>query len=144
MHLCLSMQGFQSLLTAMVLKPVDKLSDEEAPNKPTTPKKGEQGKMLPKSKPKAKGKAKPASSGSTPKKENQSKSPAKKPAGAIPMKRPASKESDEQPLKVYKCQYKNGKFGFKWNNREQYSVAHLQPMAFCNMFVFVFWKVNTI
>lgn len=134
------MQGFHTLLCAMVLQPVESLSDDGAANdaassanpvtKSVDPKKPDSKKNQP---PKQ---TKPPKTAKSPKEKpvsKKGKNPMKKPAAAQtaekdtqepcpePMKKPAA--SSSEIFKVGKCQYKNGKYGFKFNGRESYSVT---------------------
>lgn len=117
------MAGYLALC-AMVLQPVDKLSDEETPEKPQEPKVKEpkpKSKVLPKKKPSPKP-PKPVteSSGSQPSK--LLKRPAVAEGKGPPMKKPAasmpSPPEQNRPLKVSKGLYKNGSYGFKVNDKQ--------------------------
>ncbi len=115
----------------MGLDAVDALSDEDRSTKPTaTPK--------PKSTAKAKvEKPKPKKHANEPPTESEKpKQRAKAKAKANTLKRPAAAPLEKKPdaaakkrpaaadeFKVYKCRYKCGKYGFKWDGHEQMRVT---------------------
>lgn len=124
----------------MGLDAVEKLSDEEDPPKtPSTPNPKSTAKKDKKTKPDSKPAAKPTPTKTEKNQPRSAKSTKETAKAKANMKRPAASNAattgqrDEQAakkrpaasdvFKVYKCKYKDGKYGFKWDGHEQMRVT---------------------
>ena len=144
------MEGFFGLVGAMVLKNIDRLSDEDTPDNGAGSTEGPNKEPVAKAKPVPKDpKSKTKSQKTTKKDETVVKPPTpkmKRPAaatkkvhatsepeqietgsGGTPLKRPAVKGTNSpKKKKIYKYMYKDtGKYGFKIDGSEKFSATHL-------------------